>query len=275
MYPPYPSGVGRPVAKALFPTKNIPTLKKKLPKNLIIRVYGLAGVGKGSLSFGLAKLLDIPHLEISYILRAITYIFERYNMPMTHENIRLAFIKLGVFIDANHVLQLQYAGALLDRSDLKNSAIDIHIAKYSADNVVRHYYNHYVSQFLQQYTSSPIVLDSRGAMPPYLENAIKNGKDIVQFLVLSSETVTFERYYTAKVVEMHHLNPHFHPTQATRQLIHDQFEQDVLMRNESDIVMIISHKIGLIAPDSYLIDSSQMSIDEMIGGALTTLDSLY
>jgi cytidylate kinase len=275
MYPPYPVGVGHTVPKSLFAKKKIEKLAKKIPKNALIRIYGLAGVGKGSLSFGLAQLLGIPHLEVSYILRAITYIFERYNMPFTDENVRLAFTKLGAYIDEHQMLQLQYAQAPLDRGDLKNSQIDTSIARYSSEPMVRYYYNHYVSQFLQHHTGTPLVIDSRGAMPPYLDEAIRAGKDVTQFLIVCSEKVTFERYYSQKIVDMHSLNPHFHPTSLTRQTIHEQFEKDIVERNDADIATILAHQIGLITPDSYLIDSSMMSVDEMIGSALTTLDLIY
>ena len=265
---PYPEGVGKVIVKHLYEKSKIPRLVDNLPDDVIIRVYGLAGVGKGTLSRSLSQILDIPHVEGSFILRAATYAYEDMSLELNKENTRKVFEKISPIIGEDNDLQMVYNGKVLERSDLKNSFIDTHVTKYSGDVDVREAYYAKLGHFLSFGVEGPCIVDSRGGMPPYIENAIINGKHVIQILLKVDDTEAFERYYESVLESKQKHNPEYKDNDLHRAEALAQFKLDVVERNELDVVMMKKMGLGLITPDTGVLDTSDCNVDEMIGSTL-------
>lgn len=269
----YPENIGIQLEKNILPLKEVEKLKKNLPNNLIIRFYGLAGVGKGTTSKAVSELLEIPYVEGSFILRAATYIYRDLNLEITKENTDLVFDKINLRINSDNRLQIVYNGKPLDHRHLKNSIIDMHVTDYSGDGYVRQKYYEKLGNFISHEIDSPCVLDSRGALPPYILQAKTAGKPVIQIMLIVSDEVAAARYHNHQIDQKRKANPDFVETEEEEQKIYDQFKKDITERNQKDLVMYEKMGLGVVEPESGIIDTSDMVVDEVIGTVLTFVES--
>ena len=130
----YSRDIGIWLGKKAFNDNQIKDLKSKLTSDIIIRVYGLAGVGKGTLSSTLASTLGIPVFDSGKIWRALTYIYNDLALEDTLENTQLVFSKIDVFQD-NTTIRIRYGNKIFQESDLKNAFIDARVFGYAAKEV--------------------------------------------------------------------------------------------------------------------------------------------
>lgn len=275
MYLPYPKNVGILIENKSFDHRKLRKLKKKLPKNLILRFYGLAGVGKGTVSKNLSQTLKIPYLEASFILRTVTFVFEHFNYEIKEKEVIQVFQKIHVKLENNGEINFYFLDKKIKRDELKNSQIDEKITTYSSHPLIRAYYNHFLDQLLEFGFDQPIILDSRGAMPPYLEKAAKRGQDIIQFLVIANEEAIYERYKQEKIRQIKILNPSIEDREINKIEILKQYKNDIKSRNDADIEMMLKNKMGIISADSFLLDTSFITPKEAVNSILHNLEKIY
>ena len=270
----YPKNIGIKLTKKSFSEKDIENLKKELPKNLILRVYGLAGVGKGTLSKMLAKTLEIPNMESSLILRCATFIYENKNLPLNKENTDQVFQDMDIYIE-NQELKFGLNGAKIEKSQLKTANIDKNVTKYSSDLYVREKFDKALDDLVQRVFDSAIVADGRGAFEPYLLNAEKHGFKVIRILVDADQKVKAQRYYQEYIKNQILADPDFIETEDLKEKVLTEFEQAILERDKKDVANIIDKKIGLISEDSGFLDTSNLTPQEALETALEFVNSQF
>ncbi len=267
----YPDSVGQNLEKVIYPKSKITNLKNILPNNTIIRIYGLANTGKSTISENICHLLDIPYVRGSYILRAATYIYKNMGFDKTEQNTDEVFNTINCVLE-NGDFVVYYRDKKLVRGDLKNSFIDTHITAYSSDEYIRQKYYEKLGNFLSNKIKSSCVLDSRGARPPYIIQAENSGSNVMQILLTVSNEKSFERYVKRELKNRLKLNPHYHSTHSEREALFEQFQKDILERNQDDLQIEINQGLGVVDSNGGVIDTSHMTVDEVIGATLNYID---
>jgi len=264
----YPKNIGKILEKATFSQDQLESLKNNLSKKVIIRVYGLAGVGKGTLSESLAKSLQIPNLESSMILRIATFGYLKLGLELSDLNTQKVFEKIDIKVVDNS-LEFYFENKFVDRKSLKNPVIDKNVTDFSSDLFVRQKFDDTLDNLVQKVFKTAVVADGRGAFEPYLLKAEKSGFKIIRVLLDSSDEIKAKRYYRGFIKSEKAKNPDFDEKVINKQEFLKEFEKTVVQRNQKDITNILDKKIGLISKDSGLIETSNLSPQEVLE---TTLD---
>ncbi len=267
----YPKGIATNLTKTSFSKEKIKKLKNTLPKNLIIRVYGLAGVGKGTLSQMLSETLDIPNLESSLILRCATYIYEKLQLDLTNLNTDKVFNEMDIYV-VDGKLKFGLDGEEIKKDKLKNPFIDAHVTKYSTDLYVRQKFDEALDDLVQRVLDSACVADGRGSHEPYLVNAENHGFRVIRILVDTDRKIKAERYYDNYLKNKKKEDPNYQDTNQEKKQILEEFKETIIARDEKDIKNIKEKGIGLISKDSGFIDSSYMTPQEVLETALNFIE---
>lgn len=263
----YPSNIGIKLSKNSFDFKNLEELKKNLPKKAIIRVYGLAGVGKGTLSENLAKILEIPNLESSLILRAATFGYLKLDLELSEQNTQKIFEKIDIKVVDNH-LEFYFERQLLSKKQLKSPEIDKNVTNFSSNVFMRQQFDETLDELVQQTFETACVADGRGALEPYLLKAEKSGFRVIRILLDSSDEVKAKRYYENFIKQKKDKDPIFVEQMEDKEEFLEQFEKTIVQRNNKDIQNILDKNLGLISQDSGLIDTSEFLPQEVLETAL-------
>jgi cytidylate kinase len=258
----YPQGIGNKIEKANISSEDLQFLIHHFPKNVILRVFGFAGTGKGTLSTTLANTLNIPNIESSLIWRAITYIYEDLKLDLYRENSDLVLGRLEVVHGDKNVLLVRYNGKVIERSALKSSMVDSKVAFYSADSYLRERFYDLMIEFLKS-TDGSCVLDGRGAYPRYIQAAEQAGFQVVRLLLDASEKEMAQRYYAAYLAKKQKSDPgHIESEEEKEQMLQD-FTQGIIARNQQDWDTWNKLNLGTITPDTAIFETTGMSIDEV------------
>jgi cytidylate kinase len=268
----YPEGVGTHLKKASFSQDQIKNLKSSLPKNLIIRIYGLAGVGKGTVSKMLADTLSIPNLESSLILRCATFIYKKLDLDLTDKNTDLVFEKMDISVDSGKLI-FGMEGEAISKPELKSAFVDKNINTYSSNLYVRSKFDEALDDLVQRVFDSACVADGRGSHEPYLVNAEKHGFKVVRILVDADQKIKAERYYQEYLKQEKVKNPDFQETEDLKDKVLKEFELAILGRDKKDIKNIEDKGIGLISEDSGILDTSYLTPQECLETALSFISS--
>jgi cytidylate kinase len=268
----YPKNIGKKISKKSFNldknSDQLRYLKQVLSKKTIIRVYGLAGVGKGTLSKNLSDILEIPNLESSMILRAATFGYLKLNLELNQKNTKTVFDKIDIKV-VNNNLVFSFENQFLEKKDLKSPIIDKNVTNFSSNKFVRERFDQTLDKIVQETFKSSCVADGRGALEPYLVKAENLGIKVIRILLDSDDETKAERYYQSFIATKKNKNPNFFEDLSHKQEFLEEFEKTVIARNKKDIENILDKKIGLISEDSALIDTSDLSPKEVLE---TTLD---
>jgi cytidylate kinase len=267
----YPKNIGKKISKKSFSldknSNQLNYLKQILSKKTIIRVYGLAGVGKGTLSKNLSDILEIPNLESSMILRAATFGYLKLNLKLNQENTKIVFDKIGIEI-VNNNLVFSFENKSLEKKDLKSPIIDKNVTDFSSNEFVREKFDQTLDKIVQEVFKSSCVADGRGALEPYLIKSESLGVKVIRILLDSDDETKAQRYYQSFIKSKKDINPNFVEDLTHKQEFLEEFEKTVIARNKKDIENILDKKIGLISEDSVLIDTSNLSPTEVLETAL-------
>ena len=253
--------------------KCLTNLSKKLQQNpkTIISIFGLAGVGKGTLSDLLAQKLNIPNLDTGKIWRAITYIYTTLNLEISQENSDLVLSLLQVSIkDAK--FEFQFQDKILTHTDLKNGLIDSKVSIIARNNYT---YNRFFDKCLEIYQSIGVafVRDGRGATPRDIAMACDDGFKIIKILVDCSDEVKWQRYYHNIFLNKRGNNLNLENTTEFEANLKKEFEINIVARNNRDIINQIELGNGLITPDTAVINNDKLSPNQVLELALKFIDS--
>ena len=180
---------------------------------------------------------------------------------------------MNVEIDENKIMNVIFDGKLLVDSDLKNSDIDSNITNYSQDQFIREKYYDKLGSFLSS-LDQPVLIDSRGALPPYIVYAKDAGKRVMQILLKSDSTSAWARYYDRAVEQSIESDPMYQETEESMNNLFEHFLTDVVERNRDDIKIAEKHKMGLITHDTAIVDTSDLSINDVYVSVLSYLDKV-
>jgi len=259
--------VGIKVPIKTFTENQIQLLKSKLPTKTIIRIFGFAGTGKGTLSQRIATLLDIPNLESSLILRAITMVFEDLGLSITPKSVETIAELLEFLPGEKNEITSYLQGKLIPRSQLKSPSVDAKVGFYSASPIIREKYYEILSKFLMILTK-PSVLDGRGAYPPYITTAEKAGFQIIRIFLDCRDDVNAHRYYLSHINKLQATNTNYIETEAEKKQILSDFKKGILERNLLDLRTWEDQRMGVITSDSGLLDTSDLTPDQVTESAL-------
>jgi len=263
----YPSGIGQIIPLIDFNPSQINILKHNLPTKLIIRVYGLAGVGKGTLSDSLAKFLAIPNIDSGKVWRAITYIYSNLNLEINDANTDLVFSKLQTFLDADKV-GFQFQGEILTYDKLKNGFIDSRVSHYARNLYAQSRFFQHNADFYLNVLNQPFVYDGRGSNSPDVTIAEDNGFKIVRVLVDCSDTTKWQRYYQAILRK----DPSLDDNDEVRAQLREEFEINIIQRNIRDIQTQQELGNSLITADSGILINDNMNVEQMTQSTLAFIN---
>jgi cytidylate kinase len=217
----------------------------KLPDKTIIRIFGTICSGKGTISKSLSDYYKIPHIDTGKIWRAVTYICSTNNLEPSFENVINAFDQLSVKI-VEGSFYLIYNEAELENHQLKNPAIDSIIFKYS---VYREAYNKFLVKIFEENEFS-MVLDGRGSMTPYLIQAEKLGYRVIRIFLCASLDESAKR----RMID--------YKNNGNAELDIDQIKELIYKRDKADYETLVSQNLGFITPDTAILDTSDIEINE-------------
>jgi cytidylate kinase len=266
----YPQGIGLYLAKNSFLAENLNVLKSKLDKNLIFRVFGLAGVGKGTLSEMLSETLEIPHIESGLIIRCATFIYQDLKLELTDENTDLVFAKMEILADKE--LSFFYNNQKIAKSELKKPIIDENVTYYSSNLYLRKKFDDALDNLIQNTIQTACVADGRGSAEPYLLNAEDTGKTVIRLLLDTDINIKAERYYQHFVRQEKLKNPDYKENPEEKNRILTEFQTTILARDQKDIDNIISKNLGLISKDTAVVNTSFMTPQEVLETVLNYID---
>jgi cytidylate kinase len=263
----YPKEIGIRLQKSFFDINKIERLKESLPKNSIIRVYGLAGVGKGTLSYSLSDILELPNIESSFILRCATYIYKKLDLETSRQNTDLVFDKMITKIK-NKALNFEFKDQEITAKDLKTAFIDKFVPIYAQDLYIREKFDDTLD-FITQSMSEPFIADGRGAFEPYLVKAEQRGQLVIRILLDSDDEIKAKRYINGLLTKQ---NKSSFSKEEEGEIL-AEFKKTIVLRNQRDVQNIIEKKLGLISDDTGFIDTTQMNPEEVLKTALSFIES--
>jgi cytidylate kinase len=134
---------------------------------------------------------------------------------------------------------------------------------------VRQKFDEKLVDLVENKIASACVADGRGSHEPYLVRAEKNGMQVIRILVDADYEVRAERYYQDYLRKQQTNNPNFQETPELRNQVLEEFKQTIVQRDERDAQTIQEQEIGLISPDSGILDTSHKTPQEVLETALT------
>ena len=260
--------------KANFPTTQISILKNKIPAKTIISIFGLAGVGKGTLSQMLADKLEIPNLDTGKIWRALTYIYTSLNLEISNENSDLVFKKLSVLVE-NGELKFQFEGKTLLHTDLKNGLIDSKVSLIAKDDYTHQKFFTKCLEVYQIISGVAFVRDGRGASPKDIKLAESDGFKIVRIMLDCSDQTKWKRYYQNIFINKRGNNSNLEDSPELEKKLQKEFQINILERNERDIESQMKLGNGLITDDTAVIINDNLTPQEVLETVLNYLDSIF
>lgn len=255
-----------------FGPQKIESLISKLQKNpkIIISIFGLAGVGKGTLSDLLAKNLLIPNLDTGKIWRAITYIYTTLSLEISQQNTDLVISKLHIKAE-NSQLEFHFEDQKLLHTDLKNGLIDSKVSIIAGDNYT---HQQFFIRCLEVYQKigTAFVRDGRGASPKDIRLAETDGFRVIRILLDCSDKVKWERYYNNIFLNKRGNNLNLENTQEFETKLRKEFETNIIARNNSDILNQQELGNGLITLQTGVIKSDNLDPEKVLQIALDFID---
>lgn len=262
----YPPNIAQKFEYRQFDKQNTTLLKKQLPKNTLICVYGLAGVGKGTVSKLIAQSLDITHFDSGLIHRSITYAYLDTGLECTPQTISKIVSLLDIKLNSTG-LEITYKGNTLTIADLREPRISSNVARFASKDWEQLAFFDLMYDILSHY-GKPVVLDGRGGNPPHVKKLEKEGWKIIRILLEVSDEVNFERYYTAYLQKQLSKDISFKETPDLKEKVYTEFHESFLTRNNIDIEWMQRMNIGFIVSDSALIDNSILTMEQALDTAL-------
>jgi cytidylate kinase len=245
-----------------------PGIISHLPQKYLINVYGLVGVGKGTISKQIAQKLDIPHIDTGLIHRSITYAYLDQGLECTPERTDAIIAELDITLDKEDGLIILYRGKHLTIPILREPRISAKVADYASIDHQQLASFKKLTEIITHY-GSPVVLDGRGGHPPHVVQTESQGYEIVRILLEITDEVNIERYIAAFVQKQQQKDPGFVLTDSHKHDLREEFKITVLERNRKDLIFIDRLGLGASTPGSGILDTSELTIEEVTNYCLS------
>ena len=260
--------------KTSFPIEEIPDLKTKIPAKTIISIFGLAGVGKGTLSQMLADKLVILNIDTGKIWRALTYIYTSLNLEINNENSDLVFQKLDVLVE-NGELKFRFEDKILAHTDLKNGLIDSKVSLIAKDDYTQQKFFTKCLEIYQSIGNAAFIRDGRGASPKDIMLAENNGFRIIRIMLDCSDRIKWKRYYQNIFINKRGNNSNLEDSPELEIKLRKEFEINILERNERDIQSQIKLGNGLITENTAVLINDNLAPQEVLDIVLSYLNTIF
>jgi cytidylate kinase len=238
-----------------------------LPVKTSIRVYGLLGVGKGALSQNLSNELGLVNIDTGSIWRAVTFIATSQNWEASEEAIAKALDELQPVVQANKML-LKYGSEILGPSQLRTKEVDANVTKFSTlSKQGRAWFNQFIIDFIHR-CQQPTVSDGRGANEDYLLEIEREGFKILRIQLTADLTTKVQRRFKDYLKIESIRDPEILTNLQKQQELYEICYQTVVERDKLDLENIKSKGLGLTTKDSKVIDTTNLSLEEVKREAL-------
>jgi cytidylate kinase len=250
---PYPNNLG----KILNPQPS----QFELETKTIVRIFGLAGAGKGTLAKQLVDYYNIDNLETSYILRSATHIYLELGLEFNDQNTKKVFdqIQINFLKRKLEFFWLQSTGNIIELTDLqlRSNQVQAKVAIFSGDPFFRNQYYQKINYILNNLIDKAVVLDGRGSNTPYLNQAENDGFKVIRLFLWADQESSYQRYKTAyhqrnNILGLAWLAEHDSKCKA-------EFQTNIADRNIQDYENAVSNNLGLLTPTTGIIDTSNLT----------------
>jgi cytidylate kinase len=251
---PYPNNIG----KILNPQPH----QFELDKKTIIRIFGLAGAGKGTLAKQLVDYYNIDNLETSYILRSATYIYLQLGLKFNDANTKKVFDQIEISFKGSRNLNFMWrkdngSGIGLFDKHLRSNEVQAKVAVFSGDPFFRNEYYKMINYILNELVNKAVILDGRGSNTPYLNQAEQDGFRVIRIFLWASEKSSYERYKAAykirnEITGLYWLSEDEEKCRA-------EYKTNISDRNIQDYENAVSNDLGLLTPETGIIDTSDLA----------------
>ena len=213
---------------------------------IAIAIDGHSGSGKGELSKGLAKELNLKHLDTGAILRAMGLYFYRLDIKNpTTQDVENHYQSLNIVVKFENDKQVTYLGA----EDVSNEIRVEHIGQMASKVAVIEKAMRKMIDIAQEFANNyDCVMDGRNITSEVLPNA-----DVKFFLDASPECRANRRLGDEKKKN---------PNAKFEDILTSLIERDYRDVHRDFSPMILT-------PDSIVVDNTNMTIEETIDFCLT------
>ena len=262
---PYPNNIG----KILNPEAN----QFQLDKKTIIRISGLAGAGKGTLSKQLVDFYELGNLETSYILRSATWIYLQLGLEFTKDNTDKVFEQIHINYNNKELFFVwnKIDGSKIGLSDveLRSNQVQAKVSIFSGDPYFRIKYYNKINYILNNLIDSAVILDGRGFNTPYLNQAKEDGFKVIEIFLWSSEVSNYNRYKAAYVKR----NMITSWTITDEENCKLEFKTNISDRNVQDYKNSLVNDLGALTHNAGIIDTSDLSPIQVLQVAVDFIQS--
>jgi CMP/dCMP kinase len=236
-----------------------PSTIRTLPKKTIIRISGLAGAGKGTISKLLCDKIGLINLETSYILRSATWIYESLGLEFNDFNTTNVFDQIEISLP-DKKLEFRWRKNLLTDTELRSNLVQENVARNSGNPFFRSQYYTKISYILNNLINTPVILDGRGFNTPYINQAKVDGFNVICFFFWVNNESNYNRYKSAYFER----NKIFDKNKLLENKIKSEFQKNILDRNHQDFLNAEENNLGAIIPDSFIIDTSNLNPNQVM-----------
>jgi cytidylate kinase len=261
---PYPNNVGQIL--------NSDSNQFVLETKTIVRVFGLAGAGKGTLSKQLVDFYNIANLETSYILRSATWIYKQLGLEFNDANTSKVFdqIKIEFFDKVLHFTWVNNGTEIkLTDNELRSNIVQENVAVLSGNTQFRQEYYDKISFILNNLIDSAVILDGRGSNTPYLNLAEADGFKVIRIFLFANKHSNYTRYKSAYQIR----NQISDWTELDEINCRNEFDTNIDQRNMQDYQNAVDNNMGLLTPDTGIIDTSNLKPTQVLQIAVEFIQS--
>jgi cytidylate kinase len=223
-----------------------------LAGDYVVCIDGLAGSGKSTLGISLSLSLNIPHISSGIFYRVFTYILEKYQLEFTPISIESIARGINFKVDKME-FTIYYKNSQIPLNDLRNKELDGALNRYSKDIFFRKEISKMLVTMVQSIKTS-FILDLRGSSPDYVKVLEQEGRQVIRLLLVTDlETKVYRRALE-------------YGKTLGRELKEEEvgkIRKDIICRDSQDVESIIKTGIGLIHPNTGIIDSSNLSAQQV------------
>jgi cytidylate kinase len=253
------------------PLIDINFLKEMQKSNYVICIDGLAGSGKSTLGKRLSNSLNIPHISSGIFYRVFTYIFCVFDISFTPNNIDSIGNDITFHVTEKEFTIL-YKENKIPMSELKNDVIDAALNRYSTDIYFRNAVSKILVKMVQSLQHS-FILDLRGAYPDYVKEIENQKRPVIKLLLVANTEIKAQRRLE-EYMNSKYSKDKYYQSEIHQKELYESLKSKIIERDNLDIQSILKTDIGLIDEQSGVIDTSEITEEQVLELALNYIQTI-